>query len=398
MSIPYPQIFIRSEKANVFSARHPWIWDSTIVEPSVQPPPGTVVDLLLPNGRWVGRGIYNPASRIRVRAYQWSSARPLDDSWLVDRLTSACDMRERWESVNGKLDAVRLVNSEGDGLSGLVVERFCEYAVVQVTAAAVLDWLPTIARWLENRYGLAGIWLRIDEKMAQAEGMRAEQRVLAGKAPDGPITIRENGVRVSLNLTSGQKTGYYIDQRSNRASSAKWMHGRMLDVCTYVGGFALAACRHGQVSEVMAIDSSARALAEAKMNADLNGFDSIKFVQADCFDELERLKSVGEPFDSIVLDPPRLAGNREHKGAALRAYHRLNLSAIELLGEGGILVTCSCSGRVSREEFVGTVLACARRSGKGLQIIEVRGADFDHPWDATCPEGEYLKCMICRIS
>lgn len=397
MSLPYPQIFIRTEKSKVLTARHPWIWDSTIVEPSVKPPVGTVVDLLLPDGRWVGRGIYNPASRIRVRAYQWSSARPLDDSWLVDRLESACQLRERWETVNGKLDAVRLVNSEGDGLSGLVIERFCDFAVVQVTAAAVLGWLPTIAGWLEQRYSLAGIWLRIDEKMATAEGMQAEQRVLAGRAPQQPVTIREHGVRLSLDLTAGQKTGYYIDQRSNRAIAAKWMHGRMLDVCTYLGGFALAACQHGQISEVIAIDSSARALAEAKANADLNGFESIKFVQADCFDELERLKSIGEQFDSIVLDPPRMAGSREHKNAALRAYHRLNLSALELLRDKGILVTCSCSGRVSREEFVGTVISSARRAGKGLQILEERGADFDHPWDATCPEGEYLKCMICRV-
>ena len=397
MIVPYPQIFVRSEKSNVLTGRHPWIWDSTIVEPAMPLPAGTIVDLMMPDGRWMARGVYNPASRIRVRVYQWSAARRLDEAWLCDQLRTACELRDQWCEVHGPLDAVRLVNSEGDGLSGLVVERFGNFAVVQVTAAAMLQWLPSIGSWLADRYHLTGVWLRIDEKMAQAEGMQADQRVLVGEAPSSAVLIEEHGIKLSIDLTAGQKTGYYLDQRRNRFEAARWMRGRMLDVCTYVGGFALAACRHGRTTEVIAIDSSARALAEARANAALNGFEGIGFVQADCFDELERLKSQGERFDSIVLDPPRLAGNREHKAAALRAYHRLNLSAIQLLNPGGILVSCSCSGRVTREEFIDTLLACARRSGRGLQILEQRGADFDHPWEAGCPEGEYLKCVLCRV-
>ncbi len=176
------------------------------------------------------------------------------------------------------------------------------------------------------------------------------------------------------------------------------MRGRMLDVCTYLGGFALAACRHGAVDSVTAIDMSALALSHAASNAALNNFaDRIEFVQADCFDELQRLRQAGMSFDSIVLDPPRLAGSREHKPAALRAYHRLNQLSLQMLNPGGILVTCSCSGRVSREEFIGTVASAARRAGKRLQIIEQRGADFDHPWDVACPESEYLKCVLARV-
>jgi 23S rRNA (cytosine1962-C5)-methyltransferase len=268
---------------------------------------------------------------------------------------------------------------------------------VQVTAAAVVPWLPKLADWLSQRYSLAGIWLRIDEKMAKAEAMVPEERVLCGTAPSGPIVIEEHGIKLELDLTAGQKTGYYLDQRSNRLQAARWMRGRMLDVCTYAGGFALAARRHGRPDEVVAIDASARALAEAAHNAEINGFSTIRWVQADCFEELARLNSVGERFDSIVLDPPRLAGSREHKPAALRAYHRLNLMALQLLNPGGILVTCSCSGRVTRDEFLGTLTASARRARRELQIIEQRGADFDHPWEVTCPEGEYLKCVIARV-
>ena len=397
MSSSNPQLFVRSEKAKVLSARHPWIWDQTIVEPALPLEPGSVVDLLLADGRWVGRGIYNPASRIRVRLYQWTDSQPLDDAWFAGRLSTACRLRDDWQSVNGALDAVRLVNSEGDGLSGLVIERFGKFAVVQVTAAGMQNWLPAIAGWLVDHYSLEGVWLRIDEKMAKAEGMQAEERVLLGSAPTEPITIEEYGVKLTLDLTAGQKTGYYLDQRANRLQAARWMRGRMLDVCTYAGGFALAACRHGRTQEVVAIDASARALGEAAENARLNGIDSISFVQADCFEELDRLVSIGERFDSIVLDPPRLAGSREHKAAALRAYHRLNLMAIRLLNPEGILVTCSCSGRISREEFMETLTACARRAGRGLQILEQRGADFDHPWEVACPESEYLKCIIARV-
>lgn len=397
MSSSYPQLFVRSEKARVLAGRHPWVWDQSIVEPAVPPEPGSVVDLVLGDGRWLGRGIYNPASRIRVRVYQWTNAALLDDAWFCQRLSAACNLRDQWQSISGKLDAVRLVNSEGDGLSGLVIERFGNFAVVQVTAAGMLRWLPSIAAWLTERYALEGVWLRIDEKMAKAEGMQPEERVIEGVAPSGPIVIEEHGVKLTLDLTAGQKTGYYLDQRTNRLEAARWMRGRMLDVCTYAGGFALAACRHGQPQEVVAIDSSARALAEAAQNARLNGFDSIKFVQADCFDELERLVSAGERFDSIVLDPPRLAGSREHKAAALRAYHRLNLMAVRLLNPNGILVTCSCSGRVTRDEFLGTLTACARRAGRAMQILQQRGADLDHPWEVACPESEYLKCVIARV-
>lgn len=395
----YPQIFVRAEKAGVLENRHPWIWDRSIIEPTIALPAGSIVDLIRPDGVWVGRGIYNPESHIRVRIYQWQNVARLDEQWLCNRLAVACDLRDAWQQRHdhAMLDAVRLVNSEGDGLSGLVIERFGNYAVVQVTAAGVQAWLPAIAQWLTSRYQLEGVLLRVDEKMAAAEGMQHGREVLAGHPPQQPIVIQEYDVQLKLDLVAGQKTGYYLDQRANRREAASLMRGQMLDVCTYLGGFALAACKHGAVDKVTAIDMSATALGLAAGNAALNGMtDRIEFVQADCFEELDRLRQSGQRFDSIVLDPPRLAGSREHKPAALRAYHRLNQLALQLLQPGGFLVTCSCSGRVTREEFMGVLAAAARRAGKRLQIIAQRGADFDHPWDVACPESEYLKCVIAR--
>ncbi len=209
-------------------------------------------------------------SHVRVRIYQWDATEPLNDQWLLAKITLACSLREQWQRHHGQLDAVRLVNSEGDGLSGLVIERFGPFAVIQVNAAGMQAWLPLIASGSLDRYQLTGVLQRVDEKIAAIEGMQAERTLLAGSSPTQPIMISEHDVKIQFDLEAGQKTGYYLDQRANRYAAAHYMHGSMLDVCTYVGGFALAACRHGEVSSVRAIDMSNRALTEAAANATLN--------------------------------------------------------------------------------------------------------------------------------
>jgi 23S rRNA (cytosine1962-C5)-methyltransferase len=392
----HPQVFVRPEKAGVITSRHPWVLEKSIIAPTIEPAAGTVVDLVLPDGRWLARGKYNPGSRIRVRLYQWTQSANLDESWLRSRLEHAWQLRKTWMEQAGEVHALRLLNSEGDGLSGLVIDRFGDYIVVQVNAAAVLDWVPVVTDWLQATFQPLGILQRIDSKLASIEAMEARDAVLAGNPPAAPLVLSEQGVKIQVDLMAGQKTGYYLDQRSNRRRAAEWARGRMLDVCTYLGGFALAAARQGRIKSALALDSSARALAEARRNAELNGIDNIEFREADAFEALDALVVAGESFDTIVLDPPRMAGSREQQPAALRAYHRLNSQAIKLLSSGGVLVTCSCSGRVSREEFAAMLAPAARRAGRSLQILEQWGADVDHPWDAACPETEYLKCFICR--
>jgi 23S rRNA (cytosine1962-C5)-methyltransferase len=353
---------------------------------------------MLPGGGWIGRGIYNPSSRIRVRLYQWDQKAELDEAWVLGKLRDACAMRDRRMYAAGSLECLRLVNSEGDGLSGLIVDQFGDYLVVQVTSYAMNVWLEPILDWLEENRAPKGIQVRVDEKTAANEGLEITSEYVRGAAPEGPIVISDNGVKLIMDPASGQKTGYYLDQRQNRMHAASWIQGgSMLDICTYSGGFALAACRHGQPERVVAVDSSKAALEQAQKNAAENGFEQIEFVKADCFDYLEKLSSEKATFDSIVLDPPRMAGNRHQISAALRAYHRLNLSAVNLLPRGGLLVTCSCSGRVTRSDFSGMLASVAKRSRRSIQILETHGADFDHPIDVNCPESEYLKCFICRV-
>jgi 23S rRNA (cytosine1962-C5)-methyltransferase len=270
--------------------------------------------------------------------------------------------------------------------------------VVQVTALAVLSWLDSIVSWLATNLQPKGILLRMDPRTAASEGMPEREEWLHGTGPTGPIEISEHDVRLMIHLQSGQKTGYYLDQRANRKRAAQWVaSGPMLDVCCYLGGFSLAAARWGKPERITAVDSSARALQQAAENAELNGVANIDFVQADCFDYLEALRKENRRFQTVVLDPPRMASNRNQIPAALRAYHRMNLSAVNLLEPGGMLVTCSCSGRIARSDFMGVLASVANRAGRSIQIVEGFGADFDHPIDANCPETEYLKCLICRV-
>ncbi|MCA9134237.1 MAG: class I SAM-dependent rRNA methyltransferase [Planctomycetales bacterium] len=393
-----PQLFLNVKKAKNFNGYHPWVLNRSIIEPSAPLEAGQVSELLFSDGRWIGRGVYNPHSRIRLRLYQWDPSLELTAEWCTEQLSRAIALRETWSRNHEPLDAVRLVNSEGDGLSGLIIDRFGDYLVVQVTALAMLNWLTPITDWLAENLQPRGILLRMDPRTAANEGMEAREETLWGEAPAGPLEIVENGVRIQLDLVSGQKTGYYLDQRSNRLKAARWVGpGPMLDVCSYLGGFSLAAARWGQPQQITAVDSSARALEQAAENAKLNDCNTIDFVQADCFDYLETLRSEQRKFQTVVLDPPRMASNRNQLPAALRAYYRLNLSAVNLLEPGGMLITCSCSGRVGRSDFMGMLASVARRAGRAIQIVENLGADFDHPIDASCPESEYLKCFICRV-
>ncbi len=217
--------------------------------------------------------------------------------------------------------------------------------------------------------------------------------------PEGEVEIEDNGLRWRVDLIEGQKTGFYLDQRLNRREAARWMPdgGRALDVCCYVGGFSLSLAKWSRAKEIVAIDTSSRVIDAAKRHAELNGLSNIAFEVGDFYESMESRRSEGQLFDLVVLDPPKMASSRSQLDAALRAYHRLNLLGVQLLQPGGILVTCSCSGRVTREDFDQMLLGVARRSGREIQVLERRGAAPDHPSCMTCPETDYLKCFVCRV-
>lgn len=396
-AFPTASVVLRPRKSRPFYGRHPWVLDSAIDRIVGEPADGDVVDLLSEKEKWIARGIYNSQSRLRVRLYTWDPAEFLDDAFWARRIERAIALRETI-GYDDREGGARLIFSEGDGLSGLIVDRYGEYLSIMVTGLAMATRIERLVDLLCERLHPKAVFLRSERGIAQIEGIRLSDGLLRGEAPDGPIFINENGLRFGVDLGVGQKTGFYLDQRENRRAAATYAHGkRMLDVFCYSGGFSLAAASLGGAKDVLGIDGSDRAIALATANAQLNGLANVRFEQADGFDKLAELAASEERFGVVVLDPPKFARSRQSVNDALRAYHRLNRLGVEVLEPGGTLVTCSCSGHVTREDFLFMLSGVAQQTGRELQVLEQRGASPDHPVAATCLETEYLKCFICRV-
>jgi 23S rRNA (cytosine1962-C5)-methyltransferase len=395
--MPMPQVFLKPRKARPFYGRHPWVLDSAVDRIEGAPADGDVVDLLSDKGKFIARGVFNSRSRIRVRLYTWDPAETLDEAFWRRRLESAIQFRAQLGYAEPQ-GAARLVFSEGDGLSGLIVDRYADYLAVQVTGLAIASRLPLIVPMLVELTRPRGIMIRTERGVSKAEGIDLRDGPYWGEMPEGPLLIVDQGLTYELDLAEGQKTGFYLDQRENRASAARYLRDRrVLDMFCYSGGFAMAASAIGGAREVLGVDTSQKAVTLAWSNAERNGIKNVRFQCGDGFKTMESLIEAGERFGGVVLDPPKFARSRSSLDEALRAYHWLNRLGVSLLEPGGILVTCSCSGHVSREDFLYMLVGVAQQTGRQIQVLEQRGASSDHPINVACLESEYLKCFICRV-
>jgi 23S rRNA (cytosine1962-C5)-methyltransferase len=388
---------VKPRRARPFYGRHPWVLDSAVARLEGAVADGDVVDLFSDVGKFIARGLYNSASRIRVRLYTWDVQQALDEAFWRSRMQTALALRSSLalDAPNG---AARLVFSEADGLSGLVVDRYAQWLAVQVTGLGMARRLPQLVDILRELVKPRGIFIRTEKGAAKAEGIDLRDGLYWGEAPNGPAFIEENDIRYGVDLAEGQKTGFYLDQRDNRRAAARYLAGRrVLDLFCYTGAFSLNAAVHGRAREVIGFDSSAKAVALARANAELNGVPGVRFEKSDCFSALDALVANGERFGAVILDPPKFARSRQSVDDALRAYHRLNRRAVDALEPGGILVTCSCSGHVTREDLLFMLLGVAEQTGREIQVLETRAAAPDHPLSVTCLETEYLKCLICRV-
>lgn len=394
--MPSPAILrLKPSRHFPFLARHPWVHSHALAEGGETLTPGQVVDLADFDGNWLARGMANPASRLRVRLYAFEPSLEIGEPLWRDRLSAAI-RRRRFDGPAEPDAAERLVFSESDLLSGLIVDRYADCLSVQFTSAVWNPWRDVILDQLVELTGCARVFARVDEKTAKLEGMPELSGWVRGDAA-GEIEYRQNGLRWSVELNSGQKTGGYLDQRRNHGAAAGYLrHRRVLDVCCYHGGFGLVAAARG-AADVTGIDSSEAALEMARRHASRNDIGNISFRKGDCFEALKTLAEGGESFDAVVLDPPRFAGSRRQLDAAMRAYTRLNSLAVDLLPPGGILVTCSCSGRVSRGDFLNVLADVGRRRRRDLVVLETRGPAPDHPVAVACPESDYLKCVIAEV-
>jgi 23S rRNA (cytosine1962-C5)-methyltransferase len=392
-----PVVQLKPRKARPFFARHPWVLDSAVQRVIGQPQDGDVVDLVTEKDHFIARGIYNQASRIRVRLYSWDPEEPLELPFWRQRIEQAIRLRRHLGEFTTN-SACRLIYSEADGLSGLIVDRFGPHLVVQVNAASIAVRLDDLIPLLVDQLAPASIVLRADPSMAKVEGIELPQQTVWGTTPEGPVVIEENGVRFGVDLFGGQKTGFYLDQRCNRLAAAERMRDRrVLDLFCYSGGFGLTASLRGGAREVLGIDGSEQAIRRAEANAQLNGVTNVQFRQQDGFRALDELRQQGERFEAVILDPPKFTRNRFNINEALRAYHRINRVGVELLSPEGILVTCSCSGSITREDFLDMLMGVAEKSRREIQVLEQRGPSPDHPVNVACLENEYLKCFICRV-
>jgi 23S rRNA (cytosine1962-C5)-methyltransferase len=390
------QVILKPRKARPFYGRHPWVLDTAIARVDGSPQDGDVVDLLSESGKFVARGVFNGQSRIRVRLYSWANEEALGTAFWSRRLETAIGLRKQLGLTDPE-GAARLVFSEADGLSGLIVDRYARWLSVQMTGLGMARRLDELVGALVESLDPRGIFVRTEKGVGHAEGIDLRDSLVWGEAPGGPVFIVENSLRYGVDLAEGQKTGFYLDQRDNRRAAATYFHGRrVLDMFCYSGGFSLNAAVHGHAREVLGCDSSQKAVALARANAELNHAHNVRFEVFDGFKALENLAS-GPRFGGVVLDPPKFARNRASVDEAMRAYHRLNRLAVDVLEPGGILVTCSCSGHVSREDFTYMLVGVAQQTGREIQVLEIRGAAPDHPVSVTCLESEYLKCFICRV-
>jgi 23S rRNA (cytosine1962-C5)-methyltransferase len=391
-----PRVILRSGRARPFYGRHPWVYAGAIDAVEGNPADGDQVDLYSYAGKFVARGLYNSRSKIRLRLYSWEQA-PLDRDFFRERLAAAIHLRRTILGLSGPGNACRLVFSESDGLSGLTIDRYDRWLVLQFTALGLALRRELLVELLVELIQPEGIFLRTERGIGQLEGLELQDGLLWGQVPGEPIAINEEGMRFLVNLAEGQKTGFYLDQRDNRRALARYAAGRrMLDAFCYTGGFALQAARAG-AREVSAVDVSEPALALARQNAQLNGLAQVTFVRADVFNHLDTLRGAGEKFGLVVLDPPKFARARNALEDALRGYRRLQTLALQLLEPDGILVTCCCSGLITVDMLEALLAQLAAEERRDIQIIERRGQAPDHPVSVSCLETNYLKCLICRV-
>ena len=391
-------VLLRRRRARPFFARHPWVFSGAIDRVEGPAGDGDEVELRSAEGQFIARGLLNRRSRIQVRLYNWNPDEPLDEAFWRRRLEQAVRLRTQTLGLTDPRGACRLVFSEGDQISGLVVDRYADWLVVQFTSLALAQRRELFVRLLVELLKPKGIYLRTERGIGEAEGLELQDAPLWGAVPDGPVIIEEAGLRYGVDLCTGQKTGFYLDQAANRQAIVRYTAGRnVLDAFCYSGGFSLAAAVRGQARHVLGIDGSEAAVRLAELNGRLAGVTHVEFQCADVFKRLEQLTAESRRFGLVILDPPKFARSAKAVADALKGYHHVNRLAVRLLEPEGVLVTCSCSGHITRELFEQMLAGVAEDTARDIQLLDVRGQSPDHPVAASCLETDYLKCFICRV-
>jgi len=396
-------IILKPGREKSLLRRHPWIFSGAIQHVDDEPISGGTVDLLSSNQQFLARASYSPNSQIRARVWEFENEQ-VDKEFFRKRIRSAIETRQKLnlESAalspsKGQSNAYRLIYAESDGIPGLIVDRYGEVLVLQSLTTGSEFWKETLADLLLEETGLSTIYERSDADVRELEGLEPKVGLLRGNLSSFVYPITEHDLKFNVNLQSGHKTGFYLDQRANRLRVRELTKDKdLLDCFCYTGGFTVNALAGGAKS-VLSIDSSADALALAKENVELNDLpiEKTSFLEGDVFQLLRKFRDENRSFDMIILDPPKFAPTAAQAERAARGYKDINLLAFKLLRPGGVLVTFSCSGGIDAGLFQKIIAGAALDAGVEAQIVEHLSQNIDHPVSLYFPEGAYLKGLVC---
>jgi 23S rRNA (cytosine1962-C5)-methyltransferase len=376
---------------NTWNSTHPWIFQKLVEKPAVRPKPGSIVDVVGVDGTWIGRGFYNGHSRIALRMLEGDPDVAVDAAWFARRIADAVALRRDVLQLDTVSDAWRVVHSEGDGLSGLVVDRYADLLVVEFFSAGMFRHREWVYDALRAQFPGCRFHAFADEHVQKQESFD-----FRGSEPAAPAIITEHGIRFRADPAGAHKTGFFADQRENREWLSHRVAGqRVLDLCCNTGGFAVYAAVRG-ASEVVGIDIDIDVIEIARGNAKLNNVRP-RFVQADIFPWLRDAAARGEQFDVVILDPAKMTRDRDQVIPALKKYLDMNKLALGVVKPGGLFATFSCTGLVSEEQFLDMLRRAAFYAGRTVQVLKISGAGPDHPFLAQVQESRYLKAVFCRV-
>ena len=395
---PQPRLIIKAGREKSLLRRHPWVFSGAIERIDGTPANGDTVAVCDVSGGFLAWAGYSMQSQISAKVWSWDRDETIDENFFRRRIELAISLR-RDLAFSRHSNGMRLIHGESDQLPGLIVDQYDQVLVMQLGSPAMDKWRDVCAVILQQICNPTCIYERSDSDARELEGLPARNGVLRGSFP-AETTVTEHGLRFSVDVAQGQKTGFYLDQRDNRLLTGELAQGKeMLNGFCYTGGFSLYALRNG-VKSVLSIDASEEALAIARHNVEFNGLDASRaeWQCADVFTALRKLRDQNRKFDLIVLDPPKFAPTAAFAEKAARGYKDINLLGLKLLRPGGLLFTYSCSGGISDDLFQKILAGAALDAGLDVHIVQKLHAAADHPVLLSCPEGAYLKGLLLRVA
>jgi 23S rRNA (cytosine1962-C5)-methyltransferase len=391
-------VTIKRSRDKILDRKHPWIFSGAIEKVEGNPSNGETVQIFTSYKTLIGAGSFSPSSQIRVRVWSFDSEEKIDSDFFRKKILAALELRKQIID-DSKTNMLRIINAESDGLPGLIVDRYSDFLVCQFLSSGAEFNKEIIIEILIEIIKPAGIYERSDFEVRTKEGLQPIQGLLKGTIPKDLIEVQENGFKFLVDVKSGHKTGFYLDQRDNRALISEFSKGKsVLNCFSYTGGFSVYALASG-AERIIQLDSSSSALEIANKNIELNGLSlfSVENINDDVFNVLRKFRDERKSFDLIILDPPKFTESVSQIQKASRGYKDINLLALKLLNVGGILFTFSCSGHITPELFQKIVADAAIDSGREVKIIKQLTQSSDHPVSLNFPEGLYLKGLVCSV-